>query len=46
MVDTLLDHLADADDRPATVHPTYRDLMGRPGRTYARWALGHADDFR
>ncbi|WP_018540805.1 MULTISPECIES: NAD(P)H-binding protein [unclassified Streptomyces] len=46
MVDTLLGHLSDADNRPATVHSTYQDLMGRPGRTYAQWALDHADDFR
>ncbi|AJC60063.1 NAD(P)H azoreductase [Streptomyces sp. 769] len=46
MVDTLLTHLAEADNRPAAVCSTYRDLTGGPGRSYAQWALDHAADFR
>ncbi|GGX23438.1 hypothetical protein [Streptomyces noursei] len=46
MVDTLLTHLAAADNRPAVVCSTYRGLTGGPGRSYAQRALDHAADFR
>ncbi|KUL54467.1 NAD-dependent epimerase [Streptomyces sp. NRRL F-4489] len=46
MVDTLVRHLVESDDRPAPVSPVYEELTGRPGRGYAQWALDHAGDFR
>jgi uncharacterized protein YbjT (DUF2867 family) len=46
MIDTLLGHLREADGQPASVSTTYRDLTGRPGRSYAQWATDHAEEFR
>jgi uncharacterized protein YbjT (DUF2867 family) len=46
LVNTLVKHLVDADNRPAPVYTTYPDLTGEQGRTYARWAADHAADFR
>ncbi|MCF3175869.1 NAD-dependent epimerase, partial [Streptomyces sioyaensis] len=45
MVDTLVTHLIEADNRPAAVYSTYQDLTDQPGRSYRRWALDHAADF-
>jgi uncharacterized protein YbjT (DUF2867 family) len=33
-------------DGNAYVSPDVRDVTGQPGRTFARWARDHADDFR
>ncbi|MEU5213935.1 NAD(P)H-binding protein, partial [Streptomyces sp. NPDC020742] len=46
MVNTLVKHLVDANNRPAPVYTTYPDLTGKKGRTYAQWAVDHAADFR
>jgi hypothetical protein len=33
-------------DANATVLPDVERVTGRPGRTFARWAVDHADDLR
>jgi uncharacterized protein YbjT (DUF2867 family) len=47
-VDWLIELLAAAVDGPDLLPPTdtYQRITGRPPRTFARWALDHAADFR
>jgi hypothetical protein len=33
-------------DNPEEVTSTVEDVTGRPARSYAQWAIDHADDFR
>ncbi|MGB9281574.1 MAG: hypothetical protein WCB57_16055, partial [Pseudonocardiaceae bacterium] len=46
IADGLLDLLADAVGKPATVFPTVEQVTGRPPRTFAQWAAEHAAYFR
>lgn len=46
VVDWLLGHWAQAVDNPEPVLPTVQEVLGRPARTVAEWAAGHAEDFR
>ena len=45
-IDTELMILSESVDKPKKVWPTYEQVIGRPGRTYAQWAADHAYDFR
>jgi hypothetical protein len=38
--------LGESVNKPTRVRPTVEQLTGRPGRTYAQWAIEHAQDFR
>lgn len=42
----LLDYWASTDGAPAEVTGETEKLTGRPARTFAAWAAGHADAFR
>lgn len=46
--DWLIELLAAAVDGPDLLPPTdtYQRITGRPARTFAQWAVDHADDFR
>ncbi|MFJ4006570.1 SDR family oxidoreductase [Streptomyces sp. NPDC090023] len=46
VVDQLLRYLETWDKRPVPVLDQREQLIGSPGRSYAQWALDHADDFR
>lgn len=46
VVDWLLGHWAQTVDNPEPVLPTVQEVLGRPARTVAEWAAGHAEDFR
>jgi uncharacterized protein YbjT (DUF2867 family) len=45
-IDAELMVLSESIDKPKKVWPTFEQVIGRPGRTYAQWAVEHADDFR
>jgi uncharacterized protein YbjT (DUF2867 family) len=45
-IDTELMILGESVDKPKKVWPTYERVTGRPGRSYAQWAVEHANDFR
>ncbi|MGC4937778.1 NAD(P)H-binding protein [Kribbella sp. DT2] len=45
-VDSGLRYWESLVDTPEPVHSTYRELTGRPGRTYQEWVREHADEFR
>lgn len=38
--------MGDYPEGNAWVSPAVEQVTGRPGRTFARWAADHADDFR
>jgi len=42
----ILDTWASLVDRPAPVTATVAEVTGAPARTFRRWAIDHADDFR
>ena len=41
-----LDRMAELVDRPQRAVPTVEEVTGRPGTTFAEWAVEHADSFR
>jgi uncharacterized protein YbjT (DUF2867 family) len=41
-----LDRMAQLTDHPQRAVPTVEELTGRPGTTFAEWAVQHADSFR
>ena len=45
IADLMLGYLAQSVGTPAQVLPTVEQVTGRPGRTYAEWAVDHAADF-
>jgi uncharacterized protein YbjT (DUF2867 family) len=45
-IDTELMILGESVDKPKKAWPTYERVTGRPGRSYAQWAVEHANDFR
>jgi uncharacterized protein YbjT (DUF2867 family) len=45
-IDVELMVLQESVDRPKRVRSTFEQITGRPGRTFAQWAVEHADDFR
>jgi uncharacterized protein YbjT (DUF2867 family) len=45
VTDAMLSFLAAAEGRPASVLKTTEEVTGRPGRTFAQWALDHRADF-
>lgn len=45
-VDQLLTFLAEYDGVPVPIVNTVAEVTGRPARTFAQWAVDHADDFR
>ena len=45
-VETFLRHWAAHNGTPAQISTTVEDVTGRPARTFAQWAVDHADDFR
>jgi uncharacterized protein YbjT (DUF2867 family) len=45
-VETFLRQWASRNGTPAEVSTTVQDVTGRPARSFARWAVDHADDFR
>jgi uncharacterized protein YbjT (DUF2867 family) len=45
-VDSGLRYWESLVDTPEPVHPTYRELTGRPARTYRQWVGEHRDEFR
>lgn len=45
VVERLLDYAAKSVDITPAVTPTVQDILGRPARTFARWARDHAADF-
>jgi uncharacterized protein YbjT (DUF2867 family) len=45
VVDSLLRMQAEGVGRPADVSPEAERITGRPGRTFAEWAVDHAADF-
>lgn len=45
-VETFLRQWAARNGTPAQVSTTVEDVTGRPARTFAQWAVDHADDFR
>lgn len=45
-VDQLLSFLAEYDGVPVPIVDTVAEVTGRPARTFAQWAVDHADDFR
>jgi uncharacterized protein YbjT (DUF2867 family) len=42
----LLRYFAASQGKPAEVSPVFERVIGRPGRTFAQWAVDHAADFR
>lgn len=46
LIDTLIDHLREADGRPDPVSAAFPELIGRPGTPFATWAADHAATFR
>lgn len=42
----VLDMLAASQQGPLQAWPSSVDITGRPSRTFAQWAVDHADDFR
>ncbi|MGW6603258.1 hypothetical protein [Streptomyces sp. NPDC055036] len=46
MADHILGFSAEQEKRPPVVAPAVERLTGRPGRTFAEWAVEHAADFR
>lgn len=46
LVNTLLDHLREADANPAALSPDFTAVTGRPARSFAQWAADHAEAFR
>ena len=46
VADMMLAYQAGTVDRPAPVLPAVEEVLGHPGRTFARWAADHAADFR
>ncbi|GAA3292478.1 NAD(P)H-binding protein [Dactylosporangium vinaceum] len=46
VVDQLLRYLSTWDDHPVPVVDARQQLLGVTGRSFARWAADHADDFR
>ncbi|MEV4621065.1 hypothetical protein AB0J74_20445 [Asanoa sp. NPDC049573] len=45
-METFLRQWAAHNGTPAQVSTTVEDVTGRPARTFAQWAVDHADDFR
>jgi uncharacterized protein YbjT (DUF2867 family) len=45
VADVLLGYLAEYNGKPAEVYDTVEKVTGRPGRTFAQWAVDHATDF-
>lgn len=45
VIDWFLD-MGGQPDGNAVVLPDVEQVLGRPGRTFAEWAVDHADDFR
>jgi uncharacterized protein YbjT (DUF2867 family) len=45
-VDQLLSFMAEYDGVPVPIVDTVAEVTGRPARTFAQWAVDHADDFR
>jgi len=45
IADLMLGYLASAVGAPARVLPTVEQVTGRPARTYAEWAVDHAEGF-
>jgi len=45
IADILLSYWASAVGSPAPVLPTVEQVTGRPARSYAEWAVDHAEDF-
>ena len=45
-VTAILRNWAAAGDRPAETSSLIPQLVGRPARTFAQWAIDHVDDFR
>jgi uncharacterized protein YbjT (DUF2867 family) len=45
-VEGALDAWTSMVDNPEEVTSTVEDVTGRPARSYAQWAIDHADDFR
>ena len=45
-IDTELMILGESVDKPKKAWPTYERVTGRTGRSYAQWAVEHANDFR
>jgi uncharacterized protein YbjT (DUF2867 family) len=45
-VDASLGHWASLVDNPEPVTDTVQRITGKPARTFAQWAVDHADDFR
>ncbi|GAA4532157.1 NAD(P)H-binding protein [Amycolatopsis samaneae] len=46
LVDAVLDAWAGMVEHPETVSPAFRELTGRDPRTFAEWAIDHAETFR
>ncbi|MBB6347157.1 uncharacterized protein YbjT (DUF2867 family) [Nonomuraea muscovyensis] len=46
ILDTLFEQWADSVGKPARVSGDVEKIIGRPARTFARWATDHAADFR
>ena len=45
-IDVELMILEESVTQPKKVWKTFEQVTGRPGRTFAQWAVEHADDFR
>jgi uncharacterized protein YbjT (DUF2867 family) len=45
-IDTELMILEESVNKPQRVWKTFEQVTGRPGRSFAQWAVEHADDFR
>ncbi|MFC0037999.1 SDR family oxidoreductase [Actinomadura rayongensis] len=45
MADWMLEAQAEMVDNPAPISPETERILGRPGRTFADWAVEHAADF-
>lgn len=45
VADMMLEYMANGVGNPAPIFPAVQDVLGRPGRTFARWAADHAADF-
>jgi hypothetical protein len=44
--DRLLGYLADRIEQPGPSSTAVEEILGRPARTFARWANDHAEAFR
>jgi uncharacterized protein YbjT (DUF2867 family) len=46
ILDAILNALRDSVGTDPPVSPEYEKITGRPGRTFAQWAIDHADRYR